>query len=156
MARDINVSKSVFRKAVPPVKASTQTTLAADWTIDKQRVLINQTNGSILPVRNVSGLQASTFALTGGGSASLNVPKAFTIKVGGKTLVMHRVGKGRAAIRAIYAASPNTTMAQTDGAPRKVWERVAARELAVNLPIEVQQALDGRGGGSSATTDGGE
>ncbi len=149
MARDINTSKAAFRRAVPPVKASTQTSLSASWTISKARVLIAQTVGASLPVRGASGLTASTFALTGGGSASLNIPKAFTIRAGGNTLVMIRTGKGRAAIRAVYAESPATGMTQAGGAPRKKWEQIAARELNALLPAEVQRALDGQTGGTA-------
>ena len=89
------------------------------------------------------GVVGSTFSVTGGGSAHLSLPKAFGINVNGGRAVFIRTGSGRSAIRAIYAESPNTGMAQADGAPRKAWE--AAAEIAVPLLIvaAVQAALDG-------------
>jgi hypothetical protein len=89
-----------------------------------------------------TGLHASTQRLTGGGSASVDVKKAFVVKMAnGAKFVAYRVGKSRLPIKGIYAAMPNTTMAQQDGAARIMWQKTAEAELAKRVPIEVQKAL---------------
>lgn len=153
VARDVNVPRGRLSASLPLVKASSQTSLSASWTIKKSRVGIGSTIGAVWPVHGSNGLSASTFALSGGGSAHLDVPKAFTLTLGGNRVVFHRVGRGRTAIRAIYAASTSTTMAQADAAPRKLWERRAAELVAQNLAAEVQRAFDGEAGATTAGSD---
>ena len=150
LSRDIGVKKSEFAKSVPPIKATTQGSLTASWTVSKARILIGKVSGAHLPVRMVSGLQASTFRETGGRSSGLNIPKAFTIQAGGNTIVMVRTGKGRAAIKAVYAENPVAGMGQDDGAPRKKWQEVASRELGQQLPAEIQKAFAGQASGASS------
>lgn len=150
LSQDIGTAKDDFAKSVPPIKASTQTSLSASWTVGKARILIVKTSGVHLPVRGASGLTASTFRSTGGRSAMLNAPKAFTIRVGGQTLVMVRTGKGRSAIRAVYAENPVAGMSQDDGAPRRVWQRVAAQELSRELPTELAKVFAGQRPGLSS------
>ncbi len=154
LSRDIGVKKSEFAKSVPPIKASTQTSLSASWTVGKARILIGKTWGAHLPVRGGSGLLASTFRETGGKSSSLSAPKAFTIPAGGQTLVMVRTGNGRKAIKAVYAENPVAGMLQDDGAPRKQWQKAASRELSEQLPTELAKVFAGqRVGGSSGGGD---
>ncbi len=142
LASDIRVPKSQFAKAVPPVKGSTQGNLSASWTVSKARISALKV-GAFTPVMSeLRGSYAgSTFRLTGGGSSSLNVPKSFVMKApNGATLLMVRHGKD---IKSVYAESPKTGMGQSDGAPRRQWEKTAERELAANVAKEMQAALDG-------------
>lgn len=152
MAADIGRPKSAFSKAVPPVKTTTQSSLTATWTISKAKIGILGT-GALTPIRSPlqGSFSGSTFRLTGGGSAHLNVPKAFVIQANGGRVLMVRTGRGKKAIKAIYAESPNTGMAQDDGAPRKQWQKIAARELPAQAGSAMQAILDGQ---AVATTSG--
>jgi hypothetical protein len=145
LAQDIGRPVADFRDAVPPVKASTQSNLSASWTIKKKALSILKT-GSFTPVLswNRGSFTGSTFRVTGGGSAALNIPKAFIMRApNGAQLLMVRTGAGRKSIKPVYAELPTTGMSQDDAAAREVWQKVAERELAANVGREVQAALDG-------------
>lgn len=146
MSRDIGVPASKFRDAVPLVRPSTQANISASWTISKKPIgALNV--GTFTPGMswNRGSYSGSTFRLTGGGSASLNLGKAFVLHANGGTALMIRQGSK---IKPIYIEMPNTGMSQSDGAPRKDWEKVANRELAANVGAEVQRALAGQVGPS--------
>jgi len=155
MARDIGAPASKFRSAVPLVKASTASNISATWTISKKRLSLLELSGTrFAPVLSTLRGKASgsTFRTTGGGSASLSLPKAFVMTApNGARLLMVRNGSK---IKAIYGAMPNTTMSQDDGAPRVLWTKVAERELAKNLGAEMQRALDGASGPSPSSLGG--
>jgi hypothetical protein len=144
--RDIGVSKSKFKDAVPKVRASTAGDLAARWTIGKARIGILNVAGA--KVSKTIGLRASTHRLTGGGSASLNVKNAFVVnsKSGGRFVAFRR-GSDRLPIKGVYAEHPATAMGQANAAARQTWEREASREAAMRLPVEVakQFAREGLG-----------
>lgn len=144
MAADIGRPQSAFSKAVPPVKTTTQSSITATWRISKANIGILKT-GSFTPIRSAlqGSFSGSTFRATGGGSASLNLPKAFIIEHNGGRVLMVRTGKGRSAIKAIYAEMPNTSMSQDDAAPRRMWTRVAQHDLGANAAAEMQNALNG-------------
>jgi len=142
MAQDIGVPKSTFSKSVPPVRGSTQGNISATWTVSKARISALRV-GTFQPVLSElrGSYSGSTFKLTGGGSASLNIAKSFVMRApNGALLLMVRHGGD---IKAIYAAAPKTTLGQDDGAPRKTWQKVAERELAANLASEMGAALAG-------------
>jgi hypothetical protein len=151
MAADIGVSKSLFRASVPLVKASNASFMAASWTIKKAAIGILNTAGSSLS--RATGLAASTFRETGGGSASLSAPHAFLVNANGGTFVAQRTGSARTPLKAIYAESPSTAMAQDNATPRKTWEKVANAQVAALLPLEVQKALNGARGVPSGGGD---
>jgi hypothetical protein len=144
MARDIGVPVSKFRDAVPLVKASTQASISASWTVKKKAISILNV-GTFAPVLswNRGSFDGSTFRLTGGGSSHLAIGKAFIVQANGGRVLMVRTGKEKNAFKPVYAETPSTGMAQDDGAPRKEWKRVADRELSATLGAEVQRALDG-------------
>jgi hypothetical protein len=142
MAEDIGVPRAQFAKSVPPVKGSTQGNLSATWTVSKARISALKVGAFTPQLSELRGsFSGSTFRLTGGGSSSLNVPKSFVLRASnGAQLLMIRHGKD---IKPIYTESPKTGLGQSDGAPRKTWERVAERELQANVAKEMQAALDG-------------
>lgn len=144
MAADIGRPKSAFAKAVPRVKATTQASLTAAWTIGKQNIGILGT-GTFTPGRSAlqGSFQGSTFRITGGGSAALNIAKAFIVNSNGGRVLMVRTGAGKRDYRPVYAEMPSTGMRQEDGAPRMTWRKTAERDLAANAATEMQAALDG-------------
>jgi hypothetical protein len=153
IANDIGISKSRIAAAVPKVVASKAGDLAARWTVSKLRIGILNTAGAT--VSRLGGLTASTHRLTGGGSVSLNVRKAFVIHANGGTFVAYRKGKSRLPIKGVYAEMPNTAMAQENAAARVTWTKEANRELATRLPVEISKQLVAEGL-SAATTDSGD
>lgn len=151
IAGDIGVSKAKFKQAVPKVRASTAGDLSALWTISKARIGILNVTGA--KVTKTIGLKASTHRLTGGGSASLDVPKAFVVNAkGGGRFVAFRRGAARLPIKGIYAEHPATAMGQPNAAPRKTWEREASREIATRLPVEVAKQFAREGLGPASPT----
>lgn len=153
IAADINVAKSKIAAAVPKVVASKAGDLSARWTISKLRIGIINTAGAT--VSRHGGLTAATHKITGGGSAALNVEKAFVIHANGGSFVAYRKGKSRFPIKAIYAESPATAMAQDRAAARVTWQAEANKQLATRLPIEIQKqfAAEGLSGNTSDTGD---
>jgi hypothetical protein len=150
IAADIGVSKAKIAAAVPKVVASKAGDLSARWTISKLRIGILNTAGA--NVSRKGGLTASTHKLTGGGSASLNVGKAFIINANGGRFVAFRKGPSRLPIKGIYAESPSTAMGQDQAKARITWQNEASKQLAARLPVEVQKQLVAEGL-SAATAD---
>ncbi len=153
-AKDEGVTIREAGKGQPLVKASTQYSLSASWTIKPVFVNVMKTSGASL-IRG-EGLHASTYRLTGGGSADLNAPKAFRMGVsnadGALAFLRTRHGPGThrgGGLRAISAEMTRTSMGQEDGAAAKLWKRTAERELKTLANAAVQRALDGAG----ASTD---
>ena len=149
-ARDEGVTVREAGKGQPLVKGSTQFSLSASWTVKPTFVNILRTSGATQ--ERGEGLHASTFRITGGRSASLSAQNAFRLSVanadGGLAFVRTRHGKGThrgGGIRAISAEMTRTAMGQEDGAARRLWQRVAQRELKAAANAAVQRALDGAG-----------
>ncbi len=147
MAADIGVPVAKFRDAVPPVKATRQGNLTATWTISKKAIGILNT-GTFAPVLDArrGSFSGSTFKLTGGGSSSLSIGKVFILEANGGRALMVRTGPGKSAFKPIYTEMPSTSMSQSDGAPRKDWQRVADATLGPMMSAEIQKALDGQTG----------
>ncbi len=142
MSADIGVGKAQFAKSVPPVKGSTQSNIAATWTVSKARISALKI-GSFTPVLSElrGSYSGSTFRVTGGGSSALNIQKSFVMRApNGALLLLVRHGKD---IKPVYAKSPKTGLGQDDGAPRKTWMKTAENELAKNISTELQSALNG-------------
>jgi hypothetical protein len=137
IARDIGVSKARIKAAVPKVVATKAGDLTARWTISKLRIGILNTAGAT--VRRYGGLTASSHRITGGGSASLNVAKAFVVNANGGEFVAFRKIGDRLPLKAIYAETPATAMGQDRAAARVTWQKAADAELAARLPREVQK-----------------
>ena len=140
IAADIGVSVSRFKAATPKVITTKAGDLSARWTVGKMRIGILDTAGAT--ISRSGGLHASTHRLSGGGSTSLDVSKAFLVTTasGGK-FVAFRKGKERLPIKGIYAEHPATAMGQDGAAAQKIWKDTANRELAARLPVEIQKAL---------------
>ncbi len=155
MAADIGRPASAFMKSTPLVKASTQGNLSASWTVTKAKLGILDT-GKFTPILSAlrGSFSGSTFRLSGGGSASLNLPKAFILYGNGGRALMVRTGKGRAAIKAVYAEHPATGLGTEGDAPRVTWQKVAERELNANIGVELQRAFDGAAGPSPSSLGG--
>lgn len=143
IAADIGVPKAKIKAAVPKVAASKQGDLSARWTVSKLRMGILNTSGA--KVSRPGGLTASTHRLTGGGSASLNVRKAFVIHANGGSFVAYRKTKQRLPVKGIYAEMPNTAMGQERAAAREHWVKTANKELATRLPVEIGKQFTAEG-----------
>ncbi|MEW6395298.1 MAG: hypothetical protein AB1582_12175 [Pseudomonadota bacterium] len=154
IAKDIGVTKSKIAAAVPKVIATKAGDLAARWTVSKLRIGILNTQGA--SVSRTGGLTAQTHRLTGGGSASLHVARAFivTTAAGGK-FVAFRKGRERLPLKGVYAEHPATAMAQETGAARVTWQKEADKQLSMRLPVEVQKAFN-KEGLSASTPDSGD
>jgi hypothetical protein len=140
IAADIGVSASKIKTATPKIVTTTAGNLSARWTVTKMRIGILDTAGA--KISRATGLQASTNRVTGGGSASLAISKAFlvTTAAGGR-FVAFRMGKERLPLKGIYAEHPATALGQEGAAANKTWKQEANKQLATRLPIEIQKAL---------------
>lgn len=137
IARDIGVSKGRIKEAVGKVRRSSQTNLSASFTASKLRLGILNVAGA--SVTKGSGLQASTHRLSGGGSASLDIRKAFVIHANGGTFVAFRKGRERLPLKGVYAEHPATALGQDGAAAQTAWRKAADAELATRLPREIQR-----------------
>ncbi|WP_271565726.1 hypothetical protein [Bradyrhizobium sp. CCBAU 11386] len=99
------------------------------------------------------GMTGSTYRLTGGGSASLNVRDAFLVSANGGTFIAIRRSKSRLPIKGVFAETPSTALGQDGAAARKAWDRAANSELATRLPQEIQKQLLAEGLPYSAPSD---
>lgn len=151
IAKDAGVAVARIKPGVTKVKRTTQTDLSASFTANKLRVGILQTAGAT--ITRGAGLHASTFRLTGGGSASLDVANAFVINANGGRFVAIRRGKSRLPVKGIYGEAPNTAMGQPDAAARKAWQKEAEAQLSARLAVEVQKQLLAEGIPYSAPLD---
>ncbi|WP_338687751.1 phage tail protein [Bradyrhizobium sp. 26S5] len=139
IAKDAGVSVARIRPGVTKVRRTTQSDLSASFTANKLRIGILNTEGATVSRRG--GLHASTFRLTGGGSSSLDVAKAFVIRANGGKFVAIRRGRERLPVKGIYAEQPSTAMAQDNGAARLAWQKEANAQVAQRLPQEIQKQL---------------
>jgi hypothetical protein len=143
IAADIGVSASAIKAATPKIRTTTAGSLSATWTVTKMRIGIMNVSGAT--ISRAGGLHASTHRMTGGGSASLDVSKAFVINANGGRFVAFRKGKERLPIKGIYAESPSTALGQEGSAPQKVWKDTANKELATRLPVEIAKQFANEG-----------
>jgi hypothetical protein len=137
IAKDIGVPKARIKDAVSKVRRTTQTNLSASFTATKAKINILATAGAT--ISRGGGLTASTFRLTGGGSASLNVKDAFIVEANGGRFVAIRRGKERLPIKGVFAESPGTAMGQDNAAAQVAWRKAADAELSQRLPREIQR-----------------
>lgn len=140
IAADIGVSPSQVKSVGKVIRAS-PSSLRASFITTKQRI-------GILNVSSNQGftrgsLYASTERLTGGGSASLQLNKAFLIRTaaGGQFVAIRR-GKGRGNIKAVFAESPSTAIGQPGAAARLAWEKSASKEVETKVSVGVEAALN--------------
>lgn len=142
IAKDIGVPKARIKDGVTKVKRTTQTSLSASFTANKMRINMLATGAK---VSYPSGMTRSTYRLTGGGSASLNVRDAFLVSANGGTFIAIRRGKSRLPIRGVFAETPSTALRQNGAAARNAWDKAANSELATRLPQEIQKQLSVEG-----------
>lgn len=88
--KDIDVPKARIKDAVAKVKRTTRANISASFTTAKAKINILATSSAT--IRRGIGLTASTFRLTGGGSASLNVKEAFIVQANGGHFIAIRRG----------------------------------------------------------------
>jgi hypothetical protein len=144
IASDIGVAASKLKSAVPKVVTTKAGDLSARWTVTKMRISIADVQGA--SITKSGGLHASTHRLTGGGSASLDVKKAFLVKMAnGARFVAFRRGSARNPIKAIYAEHPASALGQDGAAARVTWQKTADTELSRRLPIEIGKAFVSEG-----------
>lgn len=153
IAKDIGVPKARIKDGVTKVKRTTQTSLSASFTANKMRINMLATGAK---VSRPGGMTGSTYRLTGGGSASLNVRDAFLVSANGGTFIAIRRSKSRLPIKGVFAETPSTALGQDGAAARKAWEKAADTELATRLPQEIQQQLLSEGLPYSAPADTGD
>ena len=142
IAKDIGVPKARIKDGVTKVKRTTQTNLSASFTANKMRINMLATGAS---VGRPGGMTGSTYRLTGGGSASLNIPDAFLVSANGGTFIAIRRSKQRLPIKGVFAETPSTALGQDGAAARKAWDKAANSELATRLPQEIQKQLSAEG-----------
>ena len=140
IARDANVPTSRIKPGVGPLRTASPSNLVASWSATKVRVGIMNTAGA--SIATSGGLTASTFALSGGGSAALRAPKAFIMRANGGTFVVVRKGKGRNDLKGVYAEAPNTAMRQENSMPRTNWTRNATTNIKRELETGLQAVLN--------------
>lgn len=153
IAADIGVSASAIKAATPKIRTTTAGSLSATWTVSKLRIGIMNVSGAT--ISRAGGLHASTHRVTGGGSASLDVSKAFVINANGGRFVAFRKGKSRLPLKGIYAESPSTALGQDSSAPQKVWKDTANKEMTTRLPVEIAKQFAAEGL-SASTPDTGD
>jgi Prophage minor tail protein Z (GPZ) len=153
IAKDIGVPKARIKDAVSKVRRTTQTNLSASFTASKMRISMLATGAS---VSHPGGLTGSTYRLTGGGSASLNVKEAFIVNANGGRFVAVRRSKSRLPIKGIFAETPSTALGQSGAAAQVAWEKEANKQLAERLPAEIQRQLLSEGIPYSAPADTGD
>ena len=151
IALDEGVPQARAKKSISKLNTASPSNLKATWTAGAQRIGILSTAGA--KFSKGSGLTARTHVLTGGGSSRLSIAKAFVIQAnGGRVLMIRKArGRGKQAIKAVYAETPSTGLGQADAAGRKVWQRTAE----TRLNNELNSALSAVFAGGSAPNDGG-
>lgn len=154
IANDIGVPKARLRPGVTKLRRTTLTDLSASFTASKLRIGILNTSGA--SISRGPGRRASTFRLTGGGSASLSVRSAFVISANGGRFIAIRRSKQRLPVKGIYAEMPSQAMGQDKAAARAAWQKAANGELAARLPQEIQKQLMAEGLPYVAPADNGE
>lgn len=141
IATDIGVSTARVKKSVSALRAASPWNLKAEFTASAQRIgILNVTGARVL---RLGGLTASTYRLTGGGSSSLNVAKAFRVKANGGTFVAVRKGGSRLPLKGIYAEHPATALGQKNAAARQQWQKVVDADMPAELSKGFQAVLDG-------------
>ena len=139
IAADVGVSTARVRPGVSALRTASPSNLVASWTASKVRIGILATAGAVIAR---SGLTASTFRATGGGSSTLSAPKAFVVKSNKGRVVMVRRGKGRSAIKGVFAEMPSTAIAQPNSAPRREWQHHAEINIKRELEVGLQAVLN--------------
>ncbi|MGL9621563.1 hypothetical protein QRQ56_26455 [Bradyrhizobium sp. U531] len=147
IAKDIGVSKARIKDGVTKVKRTTQTSLSASFTANKMRINLLATGAS---VSRPGGMTGSTYRLTAGGSANLNIRDAFLVSANGGTFIAIRRSKSRLPIKGVFAETPSTALGQDGASARKAWDKAANSELATRLPHEIQKQLLAEGLAKSA------
>ena len=105
IAADIAVSASKIRAATPKIQTTTAASLSARWTVKSMRIGILDTAGA--KRSRATGLRASTERLTGGGSAHLDISKAFLVTTAPRgRVVAIRKGKQRVPRQRCYVERP--------------------------------------------------
>ncbi len=152
IARDIGVPISRVKQSVGKLIRASPGNLRASFITSKSRIGIKNVSGATFA--KGKGLIASTHRLTGGGSSALRASKAFIINTSaGGSAVMIRIGKGKGAIRAVYAEGVNTAMSQPNAAARKQWERDASTNATREISAGIQAALLSRSAPSDSGSD---
>ena len=155
MAADSFVPRARFAKAVPLVRTTRPGSLIASWTIGKSKNSIRGPGGrEITRIARGTTVQAASYVLSGGGSSSMTLARAFVINANGGRVVMTRTGSGKRAIKPIYAESPHTGM-KGDRKPKVIWQQTAESKLREFAPAAVQAALDLRTSTPSTSADDG-
>ena len=151
ITRDMNVTPGDVKKAVGRTR-NDPGSLSSSWEVGGRRPRIMATLGARL--MKGSGLNASTWRLTGGGSADLHAPKAFSIvaKSGGQiALVRTKHGPGTrrdaSALHTIVGEAAFQGMSPTrhgaDAAPLQSWKKTASERSVELVTANLQRVLDG-------------
>lgn len=151
IAKDIGVPKARLRTAVTKLRRTTQTDLSASFTANKSAINMLATGAT---VTRAGGMSGSTYRLTGGTSASLQIKDAFVMTVNGASFVVVRKGKSRLPVKGIYAETASYALGE--GAANKVWQKEATKQVAERLPIEIAKQLIAEGLPYTAPPDSGD
>ena len=152
-AADIGVSATRARAGQPTVR-NPAGALVAVWNPSKRPANIGSTGATW---SKAAGVSASTYRLTGGPSAALAAPHAFTMRGRyGGSFVLNRIkhgfgtGHDRSALAKIFAESVGTGMGEANGAPRARWTASAERVVPVEIGASLQHVLDGYAAGGDS------
>lgn len=145
--QDANLTESIT-KEIGRVQPASPGSLTARVAFKPGRHSILRTGGATFSPGmswNRGSLAASTHRLSGGGSASLSVPKAFILRGAnhGKFMIAYRTGKAHKAFKVIYAASAKATMHDEAQKPARTFIEVAQRELDREVSSVLQTVFDG-------------
>lgn len=151
IAKDIGVPKARLRTAVTKLRRTTQYNLSASFTASKSAINMLATGAT---VTRAGGMTGSTYRLTGGASASLQIKNAFVMTVNGASFVVVRKGKSRLPVKGIFAETASYALGE--GAANKVWQKEANKQLAERLPVEIAKQLIAEGMPYTAPADTGD
>ena len=140
-AADIGVSAARARKGISAFRAASPGNLKASFDANPLRIGIKSVAGA--SITKSGGLVASTHRNSGGGSASLSIPRAFLLRSNGGQVVMIRKGPGRKNLKALFAETPKTALAQENAAPRRGWEKSVNSTLRKEIETGLAAVLNG-------------
>ena len=141
IAADANVPLAKVKPGISKLRTASPGNLSASFDAKPLKIGILNTGGATI-AKGV-GLHASSHRHTGGRSGSLDAPKAFILNAGGGRVVVVRTGKGRKAIKGIYAETPKAALGQDNAFARQHWLKDAAANVQREITADLAKVLSG-------------
>lgn len=152
MAANSGVPAARFRQATPLIRPTGPGRIIATFTVGRAGNSVRGPGGKqITSYTRGTPVDVASFVHDGGKFPNLALKRGFVIRANGGLATMTRVGKGRGAIKKVFAASPHSMM-KGEKVVKRVWQATAEQSLRRLAPEAVQAALDlrpatGMGGG---------